>query len=71
MPRESPGYRDQLESIIAAFPKGEYLTVTDVAHYTGRSRRVVSKMFPFVVRGETKFITRTTLARLSIEEKNK
>ena len=26
MPRESPGYRDQLESIIAAFPKGEYLT---------------------------------------------
>ena len=27
MARESPGYRDQLESIITAFPKGERLTV--------------------------------------------
>lgn len=32
MARESPGYRDQLESIITAFPKGERLTVADVAH---------------------------------------
>lgn len=47
MARESPGYRDQLESIITAFPKGERLTVADVAHYTGWSRRVVSRIFPF------------------------
>ena len=37
MAREAPGYRDQLESIITAFPKGERLTVADVAHYTGLS----------------------------------
>ena len=29
MARESPGYRDHLESIITAFPKGERLTVAD------------------------------------------
>ena len=44
MARESRGYRDQLESIIAAFPNGERLTVADVAHYTGWSRRVVSRI---------------------------
>ena len=64
MARESPGYRDQLESIITAFPKGERLTVADVAHYTGWSRRVVSRIFPFKELDGIKFITRTTLARL-------
>ena len=64
MARESPGYRDQLESIITAFPKGERLPVADVAHYTGWSRRVVSRIFPFKELDGIKFITRTTLARL-------
>ena len=62
MAREAPGYRDQLESIITAFPKGERLA--DVAHYTGWSRRVVSRIFPFKELDGIKFITRTTLARL-------
>ena len=46
------------------FPKGERLTVADVAHYTGWSRRVVSRIFPFKELDGIKFITRTTLARL-------
>lgn len=35
MPKELPGYRDQLESIIAAFPDKECLNVLEVSAYTG------------------------------------
>ena len=65
MARESPGYRDQLESIITAFPKGERLTVADVAHYTGWSRRVVSRIFPFkeLSDPETAFVNEVVIVR--------
>lgn len=63
MPREKDGFRDQLESIIKAFPDRECLTVTDVSQYTGLSRCTVAKRFPFVGNGKGKSITRTMLAK--------
>lgn len=64
MPREKDGFRDQLESIIKAFPDKECLSVTDVSNYTGLSRSTVMKRFPFAVSGGGgKRITRTMLAR--------
>lgn len=63
VPREKDGFRDQLESIIKAFPDKECLTVSDVARYTGYSRNTVSKKYPFVEQGGSKSITRTILAR--------
>lgn len=66
MPREKDGFRDQLESIIKAFPDKECLTVTDVAQYTGWTRNTVAKRLPFVGEGKGKSITRTILARCLI-----
>lgn len=60
---ELEGYRDQLESVIAAFPDKECLNVCEVAQYTGISRKVVAKRFPFVGRNLGKYIPRTSLAR--------
>ena len=63
-PVNPQGTVTSLRASSRAFPKGERLTVADVAHYTGWSRRVVSRIFPFKELDGIKFITRTTLARL-------
>lgn len=63
MPRELEGFRDQLESIIAAHPQGEQMTVQEVARYCGKDERTVRKQFNFVGHGKGRFITRTSLAR--------
>lgn len=63
MPRELPGFRDQLESIIAAFPDKECLNVTEVSQYTGIGRKAVARRFPFVGENLGRYITRTSLAR--------
>ena len=63
MPRERKGFRDQLESIIAAHPQGEQMSVKEVAKYCGRDERTVAKQFSFVGKGRMAFITRTPLAR--------
>ena len=67
MPMELPGYRDQLESIIAAFPGKECLNVTEVARYTGMGRKAVAKRFPFVGKNLGRYITRTSLARALVD----
>lgn len=64
---ELDGYRDQLESVIAAFPDKECLNVTEVAQYTGISRKVVAKRFPFVGENLGRYITRTSLARALVD----
>lgn len=73
MARELEGYRDQLESVIAAFPDKKCLNVIEVARYTGISRKVVAKKFPFVGKNLGRYITRTSLARtlVDINAKNK
>lgn len=63
MPREKPAYRDQLESIITAYPGKECLKVRDVAHFTGFTEKTAAKKFPFVGQGNGRYITRTSLAR--------
>ncbi len=63
MPRERKGYRDQLESILERYPDRECLTPQEVADYCGRDVRTVTRLFPFVGQGRTRFITRTALAR--------
>lgn len=63
MPRELPGYRDQLESVIAAFPDKECLNVLEVSAYTGIGRKTAARIFPFVGHGVGRYITRTALAR--------
>ena len=67
MARELPGYRDQLESIIAAFPGKECLTVRDAANYTGFTEKTTAKQFPFVGNGLGRYITRTSLARALVD----
>lgn len=67
MARELEGYRDQLESVIAAFPDKECLNVIEVARYTGISRKVVAKKFPFVGKNLGRYITRTSLARTLVD----
>lgn len=69
MPAEKDGFRDQLENIIAAFPKGECLSVSDVADYTGKDRRLVPGLFPFVGHHKAAYITRTQLARALVAGK--
>lgn len=69
MPREHEGYRDQLESIMAAFPDKECLTPKEVGTYCGRNSRTVIKLFPFVGHGKLMFITRTSLARAMVSGK--
>ena len=49
MPRELPGYREQLESIIAAFPDRECLNVLQVSSYTGIGRKTAARIFPFSI----------------------
>ena len=66
MPRELEGFRDQLESIIAAHPKGEQMTVQEVARYCGKDERTVRKQFQCIGRGKASFITRTSLARAMV-----
>ena len=63
MPREKDGFRDQLESIRAAYPQKECLTVCEVAQYTGIDRRRVPDKFTFIGKGKGSYITRTQLAR--------
>lgn len=63
MPREKDGFREQLESIIAFYPNGECMNVSDVARYTGWNRGTVAKKYPFVGDAKGKYITRTQLAR--------
>lgn len=63
MPREKDGFREQLEDIKSFFPDGELLSVADVAIYTGKDRRIVPKMYPFVGQYKSAYITRTQLAR--------
>lgn len=67
MPRELPGYRDQLESVLAAFPDRECLNVQDVATYTGIGRKTAARIFPFVGHGVGRYITRTSLARALVD----
>lgn len=67
MARELPGYRDQLESVIAAFPDKECLNVLEVSQYTGISRKTTARVFPFVGHGLGRFITRTALARALVD----
>lgn len=67
MPREKEGFRDQLESVLEAFPGGEVLSVADVCRYTGLDHRVVVKRYPFSKGLDGKrTITRTMLARSMI-----
>ncbi|MEG1075005.1 MAG: hypothetical protein RSF84_07680 [Ruthenibacterium sp.] len=63
--REKDGYRLQLESIIAAFPQREVLSVSDVARYTGFNRDTVSRNFALTKSPKSgkPYITRTQLAR--------
>ncbi|MEF9976664.1 MAG: hypothetical protein RR754_07860 [Oscillospiraceae bacterium] len=64
MPREKEGFRDQLETIIAAFPNKECLTITDVAEFTGIYRGRIPRTFTFNGGGgKGCYITRTQLAR--------
>lgn len=63
MPKELPGYRDQLESVIAAYPEKECLTVRETAKFTGFTEKTAAKKFPFVGHGLGRYITRTSLAR--------
>lgn len=63
MPREREEFRDQLESIISAYPNKECLSIRDVARYCGITEKTASKRFPFVGHGQGKHITRTILAR--------
>ena len=67
MARELPGYRDQLESVIAAFPDKECLTVRDTARYTGFTEKTAATKFPFVGHGLGRYITRTSLARTLVD----
>lgn len=67
MAKELPGYRDQLESVIAAFPDKECLNVLEVAGYTGINRKTAARIFPFVGRGLGRYITRTSLARTLVD----
>lgn len=67
MARELPGYRDQLESVIAAFPDKECLNVLEVSQYTGIGRKTAARVFPFVGHGLGRFITRTALARALVD----
>lgn len=71
MPKELPGYRDQLESIIAAFPDKECLNVLEVSSYTGISRKTAARIFPFVGTGLGRYITRTSLARTLVDTNSK
>lgn len=63
MPREREEFRDQLESIISAYPDKECLSIRDVAKYCGITEKTAAKRFPFVGSGVGKHITRTVLAR--------
>lgn len=63
MAREKPAFRDQLESIIAAYPDHECLNVREVARYCGIAEKTAAKRFAFVGHGLGRFITRTSLAR--------
>ena len=67
MAKELPGYRDQLESVLAAFPDRECLNVQDVAAYTGIGRKTAARIFPFVGHGVGRYITRTSLARALVD----
>jgi len=67
MPRELPGYREQLESIIDAFPDRECLNVLQVSSYTGIGRKTAARIFPFVGEGLGRYITRTSLARALVD----
>ena len=67
MSKELPGYRDQLESVIAAFPDKERLNVLEVSAYTGIGRKTAARIFPFVGHGLGRYITRTSLARALVD----
>lgn len=64
MARENPGFRVQLELIIAAFPDHDCLSLKEVCAFTGLSAKVVNQLYPNgwskPFRGKT--ITRARLA---------
>lgn len=64
MARENPGFRVQLELILAAYPDHDCLTVQEVSRFTGLSARQVTARYPDGWRGRTraKTITRAKLA---------
>lgn len=66
MPREPEGYRDQLESLIRAFPDRECLRICDVASYCGITPKTAAKRYPFIGHGPGRYITRSRLARLLV-----
>lgn len=60
MPREKESYRDNLERICQALPdKGEMLSKSDVAKFTGLNHRTVAKIFSF----KGNYISKAVLAR--------
>ena len=62
MPRELPGYREQLESVIDAFPDRECLNVLQVSSYTGIGRKTAARIFPFVGAVSYTHLTLPTIA---------
>ena len=60
MPREKPGYRDNLERLIEYFPDREMLTRKDLCEFTGLSRPALANNYPF----EGKYISKADFARL-------
>lgn len=62
MSREKENYRNNLELILKDFPSKNLLSVSDVAKWGGRDRRVVKRMYF----GDKTFLTPAELAnRLS------
>ena len=56
MPREKEDYRNNLELLLEAFPDRKLLSISDVAKWAGRDRRVIKKLYfkdkPFVTVAE-------------------
>ena len=66
MPREKPLFRINLDRIDAAFPDKEVLSLSDIATYTGKSLRTITRKYK--INKEIGGISKATLAnRLSQE----
>lgn len=66
MARENPGFRVQLEIILAAFPDYDCLSIQDVMRFTGLSEKQVRARYPTGWTGQRKAkrITRAKLAEV-------
>jgi hypothetical protein len=60
MPREKAGYRDNLEFLNGFFPDKNMLSRADIIEFTGLSRKVIDKNFPFSGR----YISKPDFARM-------